>query len=103
MEKLEIPEQEIFNSFHYWRTPIPQIDLDLELLEEKGNCDDKVSVSSFSTQVSTPVLDRKQLEELIENLEPHIDDPDVKGEEGCFSVFYYYFFFLNAMTLPDIF
>lgn len=83
-EKAEIPEQELYNSFHYWRTPIPQIDLDLELLEEKCNSADEVSAASSSTQVSTPALDRKQLEELIENLEPHIDDPDVKGEAGCF-------------------
>lgn len=81
-EKVEIPEQELYNSFHYWRTPIPQIDLDLELLEEKCNSNDEVSAASSSTQVSTPALDRKQLEELIENLEPHIDDPDVKGKEG---------------------
>lgn len=85
--KVEIPEQEQYNSFHYWRTPIPQIDLDLELSEEKCNSDDEVSAASSSTQGSTSALDRKQLEELIENLEPHIDDPDVKGEESCFSVF----------------
>ncbi|XP_034165375.2 serine/threonine-protein phosphatase 4 regulatory subunit 1 isoform X3 [Pangasianodon hypophthalmus] len=78
-EKAEIPEQELYNSFHYWRTPIAQIDLDLELLEEEFDSDDEVSASS-STQVSTPALDRKQLEELIENLEPHIDDPDVKAQ-----------------------
>ncbi|XP_051737194.1 serine/threonine-protein phosphatase 4 regulatory subunit 1 isoform X1 [Ctenopharyngodon idella] len=60
-------EQELFNSFHYWRTPIPEIDLDLELLEEEK-------------RPSAPALGRKQLEELIENLEPHIDDPDVKAQ-----------------------
>ncbi|KAL0156010.1 hypothetical protein M9458_047256, partial [Cirrhinus mrigala] len=69
-----IPEQELFNSFHYWRTPIPQIDLDLELLEEKK-------------RPATPALGRKQLEELIENLEPHIDDPDVKGERSRHAEF----------------
>ncbi|XP_053490738.1 serine/threonine-protein phosphatase 4 regulatory subunit 1 isoform X1 [Ictalurus furcatus] len=78
--KVEITEQEQYNSFHYWRTPIPQIDLDLELSEEKCNSDDEVSAASSSTQGSTSALDRKQLEELIENLEPHIDDPDVKAQ-----------------------
>uniref|UniRef100_A0A8C2BF60 Protein phosphatase 4, regulatory subunit 1 n=1 Tax=Cyprinus carpio TaxID=7962 RepID=A0A8C2BF60_CYPCA len=61
----EIPEQELFNSFHYWRTPVPRIapELELELeLEDR--------------RPSAPALDRKQLQELIENLEPHIDDPD---------------------------
>lgn len=78
-EKVEIPEQELYNSFHYWRMPIPQIDLDLELLEQKCN-NSEIFSNSPSSQVSTPALGRKQLEELIENLEPHIDDPDVKGE-----------------------
>lgn len=62
-----IPEQELFNSFHYWRTPIPQIDLELEL-------------QGPQKRPSAPSLARRQLEELIENLEPHIDDPDVKAQ-----------------------
>lgn len=64
-----IPDHELFNSFHYWRTPIPE--LDLNLLEEE---------IPPSTPNAAPTLDRKQLEELIENLEPHIDDPDVKAQ-----------------------
>lgn len=63
----QIPEQELFNSFHYWRTPIPQIDLELEL-------------QGPQKRPSAPPLARRQLEELIENLEPHIDDPDVKAQ-----------------------
>ncbi|KAI4895306.1 hypothetical protein NFI96_011145 [Prochilodus magdalenae] len=81
LETVEIPEQELYNSFHYWRTPLPQIDLDLELLEQQCNSSGEGSSNSPSSQVSTPALGRKQLEELIENLEPHIDDPDVKVEQ----------------------
>uniref|UniRef100_A0A8C8DFE4 Serine/threonine-protein phosphatase 4 regulatory subunit 1 n=1 Tax=Oncorhynchus tshawytscha TaxID=74940 RepID=A0A8C8DFE4_ONCTS len=61
-----IPEQELYNSFHFWRLPIAEMDLDMEL--------------QGKAKASAPVLDRKQLEELIENLEPHIDDPDVKAQ-----------------------
>ncbi|KAJ8277561.1 hypothetical protein GJAV_G00076640 [Gymnothorax javanicus] len=69
-----IPEQEMYNSFHYWRTPIIDIDLDLELPE-------KVEPSDVPSQeTSTPTLGRKELEEMIENLEPHVDDPDVKAQ-----------------------
>lgn len=57
--------QELFNSFHFWRTPIPQ--MELELLEDRCS-------------TAPPPLDREQLQELIENLEPHIDDPDVKAQ-----------------------
>ncbi|XP_051538518.1 serine/threonine-protein phosphatase 4 regulatory subunit 1 [Myxocyprinus asiaticus] len=70
--KQQIPDQEMFNSFHYWRTPIPEIDLDLELMEEEENQPSRLTAA--------PALGRKQLEELIENLEPHIDDPDVKAQ-----------------------
>uniref|UniRef100_A0A8C7GPS4 Serine/threonine-protein phosphatase 4 regulatory subunit 1 n=1 Tax=Oncorhynchus kisutch TaxID=8019 RepID=A0A8C7GPS4_ONCKI len=61
-----IPEQELYNSFHFWRLPIAE--MDMELLHQG------------KAKASAPVLDRKQLEELIENLEPHIDDPDVKAQ-----------------------
>ncbi|XP_036410351.1 serine/threonine-protein phosphatase 4 regulatory subunit 1 isoform X1 [Megalops cyprinoides] len=71
-----IPEQELYNSFHYWRTPIPSIDLDLEL-QERAGCGDP---GSGSGQATAPTLGRKELEEMIENLEPHIDDPDVKAQ-----------------------
>ncbi|XP_026097364.1 serine/threonine-protein phosphatase 4 regulatory subunit 1 isoform X2 [Carassius auratus] len=65
-EEEEIPEQELFNSFHFWRTPIPRLDPELELEEDR--------------RPPAPPLDRKHLQELIENLEPHIDDPDVKAQ-----------------------
>uniref|UniRef100_A0A8C7TZU8 Serine/threonine-protein phosphatase 4 regulatory subunit 1 n=1 Tax=Oncorhynchus mykiss TaxID=8022 RepID=A0A8C7TZU8_ONCMY len=76
-----IPEQELYNSFHFWRMPIAEMDLDIELLQHGESCQqESPSPSHGKTKASAPVLDRKQLEELIENLEPHIDDPDVKGE-----------------------
>lgn len=84
----DIPEQELYNSFHFWRTPIPEIDLDLELQKENEE-EDEGRPNSFPSSAKptvtganmvAPALGRKQLEELIENLEPHIDDPDVKGK-----------------------
>uniref|UniRef100_A0A8C7UEN5 Serine/threonine-protein phosphatase 4 regulatory subunit 1 n=1 Tax=Oncorhynchus mykiss TaxID=8022 RepID=A0A8C7UEN5_ONCMY len=76
-----IPEQELYNSFHFWRMPIAEMDLDIELLQHGESCQqESPSPSHGKTKASAPVLDRKQLEELIENLEPHIDDPDVKAQ-----------------------
>lgn len=77
-----VPEQELYNSFHYWRTPIPNIDIDLELQEDQGP--EQASTSPPGHQ-GAPSLGRKELEEMIENLEPHIDDPDVKGESRVTS------------------
>uniref|UniRef100_A0A674D618 Serine/threonine-protein phosphatase 4 regulatory subunit 1 n=1 Tax=Salmo trutta TaxID=8032 RepID=A0A674D618_SALTR len=79
-----IPEQELYNSFHFWRMPIAEMDLDMELLQHGESSQQEPrsygSSSQGKTKASAPVLDRKQLEELIENLEPHIDDPDVKAQ-----------------------
>lgn len=77
-------DQELYNSFHFWRTPLPEIDLDVEL---KQGSEDKFSpeTAEAAPEVPTPgspsitMATRKELEEMIENLEPHIDDPDVKG------------------------
>ncbi|KAM5157441.1 serine/threonine-protein phosphatase 4 regulatory subunit 1 isoform 4-T4 [Mantella aurantiaca] len=77
-------EQELYNSFHYWRTPIPEIDIDLELCQTKAEnrSPERPAVQKMSSPVSPNIAmaTRKELEEMIENLEPHIDDPDVKAQ-----------------------
>ncbi|XP_005282709.2 serine/threonine-protein phosphatase 4 regulatory subunit 1 isoform X1 [Chrysemys picta bellii] len=85
-----LSEQELYNSFHFWRTPLPEIDIDLELQQtdqimpdpeiQEGTKDMTVPVSSNITMAT-----RKELEEMIENLEPHIDDPDVKAQVEVLS------------------
>ncbi|XP_058897242.1 serine/threonine-protein phosphatase 4 regulatory subunit 1 isoform X2 [Kogia breviceps] len=78
-------DQELYNSFHFWRTPLPEIDLDVELEQGSGN---KLSPEGLEgmPEATTPasvnitMATRKELEEMIENLEPHIDDPDVKAQ-----------------------
>ncbi|XP_026944343.1 serine/threonine-protein phosphatase 4 regulatory subunit 1 isoform X3 [Orcinus orca] len=76
-------DQELYNSFHFWRTPLPEIDLDVELEQGSGNklgpeglegTPEATAPASANITMAT----RKELEEMIENLEPHIDDPDVK-------------------------
>ncbi|XP_057382252.1 serine/threonine-protein phosphatase 4 regulatory subunit 1 isoform X2 [Balaenoptera acutorostrata] len=78
-------DQELYNSFHFWRTPLPEIDLDVELEQGPGNklvpeglegMPEATSPASANITVAT----RQELEEMIENLEPHIDDPDVKAQ-----------------------
>lgn len=84
---------ENFNSFHYWRSPLPDISGELEMLscqtseevtkqEEKtekhqaeDNCPDSKSSRSKSTS--------DQIQKVLDCLQPHIDDPDVQGE--CLS------------------
>ncbi|XP_048219066.1 serine/threonine-protein phosphatase 4 regulatory subunit 1 isoform X1 [Perognathus longimembris pacificus] len=83
-------DQELYNSFHFWRTPLPEIDLDRELQEDSGK---SLSPERAEEAPEAPVpgspnitmATRKELEEMIENLEPHIDDPDVKAQVEVLS------------------
>ncbi|XP_049625975.1 serine/threonine-protein phosphatase 4 regulatory subunit 1 [Suncus etruscus] len=83
-------DQELYNSFHFWRTPLPEIDLDIELEQASGKkCspekpEETCDITVPSTQNIT-MASRKELEEMIENLEPHIDDPDVKAQLDVLS------------------
>uniref|UniRef100_A0A8C2SF11 Putative WW-binding domain-containing protein n=1 Tax=Capra hircus TaxID=9925 RepID=A0A8C2SF11_CAPHI len=78
-------DQEQYNSFHFWRTPLPEIDLDVELEQGSGS---EPSPQGLDVEPEVPapgpasitMATRKELEEMIENLEPHIDDPDVKAQ-----------------------
>lgn len=85
-------DQELYNSFHFWRTPLPEIDLDIELEQGSGNklnperpeeTPEVIIPGSSNITMAT----RKELEEMIENLEPHIDDPDVRGMEDSIKFF----------------
>lgn len=83
-------DQELYNSFHFWRTPLPEIDLDIELEQASGKkCspekeEETCDITVPSTQNIT-MASRKELQEMIENLEPHIDDPDVKAQLDVLS------------------
>lgn len=79
---------ENFNSFHYWRSPLPDISGELEMLsshtsekaekqekEEEGpehNCPDSKSSHGKATS--------DQIQMVLDRLQPHMDDPDVQGE-----------------------
>ncbi|XP_016287174.1 serine/threonine-protein phosphatase 4 regulatory subunit 1 isoform X3 [Monodelphis domestica] len=78
-------DQELYNSFHFWRTPLPEIDLDLELEQDTEKTLESPEGTPKVTLPDSPnitMATRKELEEMIENLEPHIDDPDVKAILG---------------------
>ncbi|KAL6051221.1 hypothetical protein STEG23_005909, partial [Scotinomys teguina] len=85
-----ILDQELFNSFHFWRTPILEIDLDKELQQDSGETlsPERSGDASGVPGPGSPnitMATRKELEEMIENLEPHMDDPDVKAQVEVLS------------------
>lgn len=77
---------ENFNSFHYWRSPLPDISGELEMLncptsagvmekeeekEPEDNCPDSKSTPGKATS--------DQIQKVLDCLQPHMDDPDVQG------------------------
>ncbi|KAM4841361.1 serine/threonine-protein phosphatase 4 regulatory subunit 1 isoform 2-T2 [Thomomys bottae] len=83
-------DQELYNSFHFWRTPLPAIDLDRELQEDSGRSlsperTEEALEVPMSGSPNITMATRKELEEMIENLEPHLDDPDVKAQVEVLS------------------
>lgn len=67
--------EDVFNTFLYWRPPLPDISQELELLQFKtekhkdscsGPCNNCVASS--------------EIKKVLESLQEHIDDPDVQGE-----------------------
>ncbi|CAH6792011.1 serine/threonine-protein phosphatase 4 regulatory subunit 1 isoform X1 [Phodopus roborovskii] len=83
-------DEELFNSFHFWRTPLPEIDLDKELQLDSGErlSPERTEDAHGITEPESPnvtMATRKELEEMIENLEPHMDDPNVKAQVEVLS------------------
>lgn len=77
---------ENFNSFHYWRSPLPDISGELEML----NCPTSAGVIEEEEDPQDNLPDSKstpgkatsdQIQKVLDCLQPHMDDPDVQG--GC--------------------
>uniref|UniRef100_A0A803YRL8 Protein phosphatase 4 regulatory subunit 1 n=1 Tax=Meleagris gallopavo TaxID=9103 RepID=A0A803YRL8_MELGA len=85
-QETSLSEQELYNSFHFWRTPLPEIDIDLELQQTSEIIlNREIQELTMPVSPNIPMATRKELEEMIENLEPHIDDPDVKAQVEVLS------------------
>ncbi|XP_006876295.1 PREDICTED: serine/threonine-protein phosphatase 4 regulatory subunit 1-like [Chrysochloris asiatica] len=85
-----LSDQELYNSFHFWRTPLPEIDIDIELEQDSmekliPERPEETPEVTMPCSPNTTMATRKELEEMIENLEPHIDDPDVKAQVEVLS------------------
>lgn len=88
-KEASLSEQELYNSFHFWRTPLPEIDIDLELQQASEIIlDREVQELTMPASSNIPMATRRELEEMIENLEPHVDDPDVKGRVKILKCFW---------------
>ncbi|KAJ7999421.1 hypothetical protein DPEC_G00194260 [Dallia pectoralis] len=70
-----------FNSFHYWRPPLPDISEELETLkEEKGT-----GRGSEEEMACLEPGTSSQIQKVLDCLQPHIDDPDVQVQVQVLS------------------
>lgn len=82
----------LFNSFNFWRPPLPDITQDLQLLQvEKRDVateekEETMRETESEGKENVPSLDAQgpatssQIQKVLDCLQPHIDDPDVQGD-----------------------
>ncbi|XP_051804131.1 serine/threonine-protein phosphatase 4 regulatory subunit 1 isoform X1 [Acanthochromis polyacanthus] len=88
---------ENFNSFHYWRSPLPDISGELEMLscqtsEEVVEKEEKKEAEEEEPEESCPKsrsshgkATSDQIQKVLDCLQPHIDDPDVQAQVQVLS------------------
>ncbi|KAI1899943.1 hypothetical protein AGOR_G00067130 [Albula goreensis] len=79
------PEQgeDTYNSFHYWRPPLPDISQDLELLQ---NGEEMEAEEGEMTRLgSQGPATSSQIQKVLDCLQPHLDDPDVQAQVQVLS------------------
>uniref|UniRef100_A0A673M1M3 Serine/threonine-protein phosphatase 4 regulatory subunit 1-like n=1 Tax=Sinocyclocheilus rhinocerous TaxID=307959 RepID=A0A673M1M3_9TELE len=82
----------VFNSFNFWRSPLPDITQDLQLLQEEERVeviekqDETMRDTEGEWKEDVPSLDAQgpatssQIQKVLDCLQPHLDDPDVQGD-----------------------
>uniref|UniRef100_A0A8C0H478 Putative WW-binding domain-containing protein n=1 Tax=Chelonoidis abingdonii TaxID=106734 RepID=A0A8C0H478_CHEAB len=84
--------EDIFNTFLYWRPPLPDISQDLELLQSKT--EKREEGCSMSKAICKNCVASSEIKKVLESLQEHMDDPDVQGKSlqyktNCFHHKYY--------------
>ncbi|XP_013931511.1 PREDICTED: serine/threonine-protein phosphatase 4 regulatory subunit 1-like isoform X2 [Thamnophis sirtalis] len=74
--------QDVFNTFLYWRPPLPDISQDIELLQGKTEIHDSTSVSQalYNNCVAS-----SEIKKVLQSLQEHMDDPDVQAQVQVLS------------------
>ncbi|XP_075953150.1 serine/threonine-protein phosphatase 4 regulatory subunit 1 isoform X1 [Anarhichas minor] len=79
-----------FNSFNYWRSPLPDISGELEMLNrdksEEGMEQEEEEEPDYPDSKSSPgKATSDQIQKVLDRLQPHIDDPDVQAQVQVLS------------------
>uniref|UniRef100_A0A673LYS3 Serine/threonine-protein phosphatase 4 regulatory subunit 1-like n=1 Tax=Sinocyclocheilus rhinocerous TaxID=307959 RepID=A0A673LYS3_9TELE len=87
----------VFNSFNFWRSPLPDITQDLQLLQEEERVeviekqDETMRDTEGEWKEDVPSLDAQgpatssQIQKVLDCLQPHLDDPDVQAQVKVLS------------------
>ncbi|XP_030274911.1 serine/threonine-protein phosphatase 4 regulatory subunit 1 [Sparus aurata] len=87
---------ENFNSFHYWRSPLPDISGELEMLscqkstevienQENKEEEDEPGDNCRDPKSSPGQATSDQIQKVLDCLQPHMDDPDVQAQVQVLS------------------
>uniref|UniRef100_A0A8C5QVQ4 Putative WW-binding domain-containing protein n=1 Tax=Leptobrachium leishanense TaxID=445787 RepID=A0A8C5QVQ4_9ANUR len=75
---------DVFNSFLYWRSPLPDISEELEMLHvERPGVDRKQDLNANS--LCNAYMDRNSIQMVIQSLQGHLDDPDIQAQVQVLS------------------
>ncbi|XP_029468613.1 serine/threonine-protein phosphatase 4 regulatory subunit 1-like isoform X2 [Rhinatrema bivittatum] len=72
--------EDVFNSFLFWRSPLPDISQDLELLQSKCREDEDSNTDQRFMAVCNSYTASSEIKKVLESLQEHIDDPDVEAQ-----------------------
>ncbi|XP_040292419.1 serine/threonine-protein phosphatase 4 regulatory subunit 1-like [Bufo bufo] len=70
---------DVFNSFLYWRSPLPDISEELDLLPVDESRKDS-DLESESHPVCKSYMASSDIEKVLQSLQEHMDDPDVQAQ-----------------------
>lgn len=71
--------EDVFNNFLYWRTPLPDISKDLELLLSEAGPQEEGC--SGPETVHNSCVARNEIQKVLDSLQEHMmNDPDVQGK-----------------------
>ncbi|KAM9296586.1 serine/threonine-protein phosphatase 4 regulatory subunit 1-like [Gastrophryne carolinensis] len=74
-----------FNSFHYWRSPLPDISEELELLPVEGAPNASTTLELETSAVHKACLASSDIEKVLQSLQGLMDDPDVQAQVEVLS------------------
>ncbi|XP_075032912.1 serine/threonine-protein phosphatase 4 regulatory subunit 1-like [Mixophyes fleayi] len=75
---------DVFNSFLFWRSPLPDISEELELLPVDESNKDSEMESELSP-LCKPYMASSDIEKVLQSLQGHMDDPDVQAQVQVLS------------------